>query len=40
MTLLGRGRLSACSALSRFLAARPLEPVGALRTLFLADLLA
>jgi hypothetical protein len=38
--LFGRTRLPAASTLSRFLAALPDEPVEALRTLFLEDLLA
>lgn len=40
MALFGRARLPAASTLSRFLAALPAEPVEALRTLFLSDLLA
>ena len=40
MALFGRARLPAASTLSRFLAALPAEPVEALRTLFLEDLLA
>jgi hypothetical protein len=40
MALFGRERLPARSTLSRFLAALPEEPVEALRTLFLSDLLA
>jgi hypothetical protein len=40
MALFGRTRLPAASTLSRFLAALPAEPVEALRTLFLEDLLA
>jgi hypothetical protein len=40
MALFGRDRLPARSTLSRFLAALPLEPVEALRALFLSDLLA
>lgn len=40
MALFGRVRLPAASTLSRFLAALPAEPVEALRTLFLEDLLA
>ena len=40
MALFGRSRLRAASTLSRFLAALPAEPVEALRTLFLEDLLA
>jgi hypothetical protein len=40
MALFGRSRLPAPSTLSRFLAALPAEPVEALRTLFLEDLLA
>lgn len=40
MALFGRARLPAPSTLSRFLAALPAEPVEALRTLFLEDLLA
>ena len=40
MALFGRDRLSARSTLSRFLAALTPEPVEALRTLFLEDLLA
>lgn len=40
MALFGRTRLPAASTLSRFLAALPTEPVEALRTLFLEDLLA
>jgi hypothetical protein len=39
MALFGRTRLPAASTLSRFLAALPAEPVEALRTLFLEDLL-
>jgi hypothetical protein len=39
MALFGRDRLPARSTLSRFLAALTAEPVEALRTLFLADLL-
>ncbi len=38
--LFGRASLPAASTLSRFLAALPAEPVEALRTLFLEDLLA
>lgn len=38
--LFGRTRLPAASTLSRFLVALPAEPVEALRTLFLEDLLA
>lgn len=40
MALFGHERLPARSTLSRFLAALPPEPVEALRTLFLSDLLA
>ncbi|MBO0781900.1 MAG: hypothetical protein J2P37_24030 [Ktedonobacteraceae bacterium] len=40
MALFGRTRLPAASTLSRFLAALSAEPVEALRTLFLEDLLA
>ncbi|HEU5373937.1 MAG TPA: hypothetical protein VFV38_00715, partial [Ktedonobacteraceae bacterium] len=40
MALFGRASLPAASTLSRFLAALPTEPVEALRTLFLEDLLA
>jgi len=40
MALFGGARLPAASTLSRFLAALPAEPVQALRTLFLEDLLA
>jgi hypothetical protein len=40
MALFGRSRLPARSTLSRFLAALSAEPVEALRTLFLSDLLA
>ena len=40
MALFGRTRLPAASTLSRFLAELPAEPVEALRTLFLKDLLA
>ncbi|HEU5379891.1 MAG TPA: hypothetical protein VFV38_31095 [Ktedonobacteraceae bacterium] len=40
MALFGRSRLPAASTLSRFLAALPAEPVEALRSLFLEDLLA
>jgi hypothetical protein len=40
MALFGRATLPAASTLSRFLAALPAEPVEALRTLFLEDLLA
>jgi hypothetical protein len=40
MALFGRTSLPAASTLSRFLAALPAEPVEALRTLFLEDLLA
>src|SRR6266700_4149433 len=40
MALFGRERLPARSTLSRFLAALPPEPVEALRSLFLSDLLA
>ena len=40
MALFGRERLPARSTLSRFLAALSSEPVEALRTLFLSDLLA
>src|SRR6266446_6040394 len=40
MALFGRDRLPARSTLSRFLAALTAEPVEALRTLFLSDLLA
>lgn len=40
MALFGRASLPAASTLSRFLAALPAEPVEALRTLFLEDLLA
>ncbi len=40
MALFGRDRLPARSTLSRFLAALTPEPVEALRTLFLEDLLA
>jgi hypothetical protein len=40
MALFGRTRLPAASTLSRFLAALPAEPVEALRSLFLEDLLA
>ena len=40
MALFRRTRLPAASTLSRFLAALPAEPVEALRTLFLEDLLA
>jgi hypothetical protein len=40
MALFGRERLPARSTLSRFLAALPSEPVEALRSLFLSDLLA
>jgi hypothetical protein len=40
MALFGRSRLPAASTLSRFLAALPAEPVEALRTLFLEDVLA
>ena len=40
MALFERERLPSRSALSRFLAALPEEPVEALRTLFLDDLLA
>jgi hypothetical protein len=40
MALFGRASLPAASTLSRFLAALPSEPVEALRTLFLEDLLA
>ena len=39
MALFGRTRFPAASTLSRFLAALPAEPVEALRTLFLEDLL-
>ncbi len=39
MALFGRASLPAASTLSRFLAALPAEPVEALRTLFLEDLL-
>jgi hypothetical protein len=40
MALFGRASVPAASTLSRFLAALPAEPVEALRTLFLEDLLA
>src|SRR5579864_7379445 len=40
MALFGRERLPARSTLSRFLAALPPEPVEALRSLFLSDVLA
>jgi hypothetical protein len=40
MALFGRTRLPAASTLSRFLAALPAEPVEALRSVFLEDLLA
>jgi hypothetical protein len=40
MALFGRASLPAASTLSRFLAALPAEPIEALRTLFLQDLLA
>ena len=40
MALFGRASLPSASTLSRFLAALPAEPVEALRTLFLEDLLA
>jgi hypothetical protein len=40
LAVFGRTRLPAASTLSRFLAALPAEPVEALRTLFLEDLLA
>ncbi|MGH2482593.1 MAG: hypothetical protein ACRDHW_23345, partial [Ktedonobacteraceae bacterium] len=40
MALFGRANLPAASTLSRFLAALPAEPMEALRTLFLEDLLA
>src|SRR5215472_14669110 len=40
MALFGRASLPAASTLSRFLAALPAEPVEALRTLFLEDLVA
>jgi hypothetical protein len=40
MAVFGRARLPAASTLSRFLAALPAEPVEALRTRFLEDLLA
>jgi hypothetical protein len=40
MALFGRASLPAASTLSRFLAALPAEPVEALRTLFLENLLA
>lgn len=40
MALFGRTRLPVASTLSRFLAALPADPVEALRTLFLEDLLA
>ena len=40
MALFGRASLPAASTLSRFLATLPAEPVEALRTLFLEDLLA
>jgi hypothetical protein len=40
MALFGRTRFPAASTLSRFLAALPAEPVEALRSLFLEDLLA
>jgi hypothetical protein len=40
MALFGRASLPAASTLSRFLAALPAEPVEALRTFFLEDLLA
>src|SRR5579885_1838688 len=40
MALFGRANLPAASTLSRFLAALPAEPVEALRTLFLEDVLA
>ena len=40
MALFGRARLPAASTLSRFLAALPAEPVEALRSVFLEDLLA
>jgi hypothetical protein len=40
MALFGRERLPARSTLSRFLAALPSEPIEALRSLFLSDLLA
>jgi hypothetical protein len=40
MALFGRASFPAASTLSRFLAALPAEPVEALRTLFLEDLLA
>jgi hypothetical protein len=40
MALFGRERLPARCTLSRFLAALPKEPIEALRTLFLSDLLA
>jgi hypothetical protein len=40
MALFGRDRLPARSTLSRFLAALPPEPIEALRSLFLSDLLA
>jgi hypothetical protein len=40
MAVFGRARLPAASTLSRFLAALPAEPVEALRTLFLEDLVA
>jgi hypothetical protein len=40
MAVFGRARLPAASTLSRFLAALPAEPVEALRSVFLEDLLA
>jgi len=40
MALFGRARLPAASTLSRFLAALPAEPLDALRSVFLEDLLA
>ena len=40
MAIFGRARLPARSTLSRFFAALPAEPVEALRSLFLSDLLA
>src|SRR5215467_11438959 len=40
MALFGRARLPAASTLSRFLAALPAEPLEALRSVFLEDLLA
>jgi len=40
MALFGRTRLPVASTLRRFLAALPADPVEALRTLFLEDLLA